>query len=279
MAAEHRSAGARASTRRGSRERSRLKARGRRLRSARSPDRDHRAAAASTPPPSGVVAGARQFARSVVTGLVARRPHHAASRPCSAIGPTSRPSARSSSCACRARRRLYAQALAPLPGAAAERSRAARAASGGEPVRRLDRPPEQVLLDATHHGSALFGVGVAVLDRDGRPVWSEPAGLLAPGGRSCATSAGSRSCWRAARRSSTPPAAQLAHLRHRRPDPARRCRSPARSPGFLDASSGTLPGWQELVPNDDLLVTNARRRRVPAGDAARLEPRRRTCRR
>jgi signal transduction histidine kinase len=38
--------------------------------------------------------------------------------------------------------------------------------------------PEQVLLDHTHHGSALFGVGVAVLDLDGQPVWTEPQGLL-----------------------------------------------------------------------------------------------------
>jgi signal transduction histidine kinase len=38
--------------------------------------------------------------------------------------------------------------------------------------------PEQVLLDHTHHGSALFGVGVAVLGLDGAPVWTEPQGLL-----------------------------------------------------------------------------------------------------
>ena len=38
--------------------------------------------------------------------------------------------------------------------------------------------PEQVLLDHTHHGSALFGVGVAVLDLDGTAVWTEPQGLL-----------------------------------------------------------------------------------------------------
>src|SRR5690349_10652560 len=41
--------------------------------------------------------------------------------------------------------------------------------------------PEQTLLEVAHRDSALFDRGVAIVDRGGRALWSEPSTLLQPG--------------------------------------------------------------------------------------------------
>jgi hypothetical protein len=41
--------------------------------------------------------------------------------------------------------------------------------------------PERTLLEATHHDSALFDRGVAILDGTGHMLWSDPPSLLPPG--------------------------------------------------------------------------------------------------
>src|SRR5215475_10454113 len=130
-----------------------------------------------TPPPSGVVAGARQFARSVVAGLVV-------AGLITLIGPVLSYEADVATIREELQLRVsreaqvYAQALRlHLELLQSDLQRLALRPE----IDLFDgtTAPEQVLLDATHHGSALFGVGVAVLDLDGMPVWTEPQGLLA----------------------------------------------------------------------------------------------------
>ena len=209
--------------------------------------------ASSTSPPSGVVAGARQFARSVVAGL-------AVAGVITLAGPVL--SYRADVATIRQELQLRVSREAQVYSQALRlylellQSDLERLAQRPE-VNLFDgsSAPEQVLLEATHHGSPLFGVGVAVLDRDGRPVWSEPASALESGvslrnhrwfqellarGAPVFDSTGARSrtfVIGVPIMNGDAIAGALA--------------------GFLNASSETLPGWQELVANDQLLVTNA----------------------
>src|SRR5262249_27049830 len=177
MGAEHRSAAARASTR--PRITRPAAFEGRRARGYALRPRNVTTAAFTSAPPSGVVAGARQFARSVIAGLVV-------AGVITLAGPVL--SYRADVATIREQLQLrvsreaqvYAQAL---------RLYLELLQSDWERV--VERPewdrfdgssaPEKVLLEATHRGSPLFGVGIAVLDRDGKPVWSEPPEVLKPG--------------------------------------------------------------------------------------------------
>jgi signal transduction histidine kinase len=209
--------------------------------------------ASSTSPPSGVVAGARQFARSVIAGLVV-------AGLITLTGPVL--SYRADVATIREELQLrvsreaqvYAQAL-----------RLYLELLQSDLERLAQRPevdlfdgssaPEKVLLEATHHGSPLFGVGVAVLDRDGEPVWSEPAGLLQSG----VSLRNHR--WFQELLARGAPVFDSTAARSRTfvigvPIMSGDAIAGALA-GFLNASSETLPGWQELVANDQLLVTNA----------------------
>ena len=209
--------------------------------------------AASVPAPVGVVAGARQFARSVVAGLVV-------AGVITLVGPVL--SYRADVATIREQLQLrvsreaqvYAQALGLYLGLL--QSDLERLAQRPE-INLFDgsTAPEQVLLDATHHGSVLFGVGVAVLDRDGRPVWSEPAGLLDP-------SVSLRNHrWFQELLERGAPVFDSTAIHSRTFVVAvpivRSGKIAGALAGFLDAGSGTLPGWQRGLTHDDLLVTNA----------------------
>ncbi len=208
--------------------------------------------AASAPPPAGVVAGARQFARSVVAGLVV-------AGVITLVGPVL--SYRADVATMREQLQLrvsreahvYAQALGLYLGLL--QSDLERLAQRPE-VNLFDgsSAPEQVLLDATHHGSVLFGVGVAVLDRDGLPVWSEPAQLLDP-----STSLRNHRWFQELLARGAPVfdsttthsrtfvvAVPIVHGG----------KIEGALAGFLDATSGTLAGWRQELTNDDLIVTD-----------------------
>jgi signal transduction histidine kinase len=209
--------------------------------------------AASTPAPAGVVAGARQFARSVVAGLVV-------AGVITLVGPVL--SYRADVATIREELQLrvsreaqvYAQALRLYLGLL--QSDLERLAQRPE-VNLFDgsTAPEQVLLDATHHGSTLFGVGVAVLDRDGRPVWSEPPRLLEP------TVSVRNHRWFQELLERGAPVFDSAATHSRTfvvgVPIVRAGKIAGVLAGFLDAASGTLPGWQPELTGDDLLVANA----------------------
>jgi signal transduction histidine kinase len=209
--------------------------------------------ATSAPPPAGVVAGARQFARSVVAGLVV-------AGVITLVGPVL--SYRADVATIREQLQLrvsreaqvYAQALALYLGLL--QSDLERLAQRPE-VNLFDgsSAPEQVLLDATHHGSALFGVGVAVLDRDGHAVWSEPTGLL----EKSESLRNHRWFQELLERGAPVFDSSAAHSRTFVVGvPILRGGKIAGAlAGFLDAASGSLPGWRQELANDDLLVTNA----------------------
>src|SRR5262245_42265904 len=208
---------------------------------------------ASTPAPPGVVAGARQFARSVVAGLVV-------AGVITLGGPVL--SYRADVATIREQLQLrvsreahvYAEALRLYLGLL--QSDLERLAQRPE-VNLFDgsTAPEQVLLDATHHGSVLFGVGVAVLDRDGRRVWSEPARLLEP------TVSVRNSRWFQELLERAAPIVDSTATHSRTFVVAvpivRAGKIAGVLAGFLDAASGTLPGWQQELAGDELLVTNA----------------------
>src|SRR5262245_3216232 len=253
MGREHRSRGARASTREAAGNTFEGANRRRYAQPGAVPTGAAMNAAASAPPPVGVVAGARQFARSVVAGLVV-------AGVITLVGPVL--SYRADVATIREQLQLrvsreaqvYAQALALYLGLL--RSDLERLAQRPE-VDLFDgsSAPEQVLLDATHHGSALFGVGVAVLDRDGRAVWSEPTDLLAKSERL----RNHRWFQELLERGAPVFDSSAAHSRTFVVGvPILRGGKIAGAlAGFLDASSGSLPGWRQELGNDDLLVTNA----------------------
>jgi signal transduction histidine kinase len=218
--------------------------------------------AASAPAPVGVVAGARQFARSVVVGLII-------AGVITLVGPVL--SYRADVATIREELQLrvsreaqvYAQAVSLYLGLL--QSDLERLAQRPE-VNLFDgsSAPEQVLLDATHHGSALFGVGVAVLDREGRPVWSEPPGLVDPG-----MSLLNRRWFQELLERGAPVFdSSAAHSRTFVVGVpiVRGGKIGGALAGFIDAGSGPLPGWQRGLTNDDILVTNA------AGDVFLPEP-------
>jgi signal transduction histidine kinase len=209
--------------------------------------------ASSVPAPVGVVAGARQFARSVIMGLVAVGV-------ITLVAPVL--SYRADEATIREQLQLrvsreaqaYAQAL-----------RLYFELLQNDLERLAQRPeidlfdgstaPEQVLLDATHRGSALFGVGVAVLGRDGRPVWSEPRDVLAP-----AVSLRSQRWFQEVLARGAPVFDSTAARSRTFVVGVPITKSGGISgvlAGFLNASSQLLPGWQQLLANDDLLVMNA----------------------
>jgi signal transduction histidine kinase len=210
-------------------------------------------AASSTLPPTGVVAGARSFARSVVAGLLV-----------AGVTIMTVPifSYRSDVAAIREQLQLHVSREANVYAQALRlhlellQSDLQRLAARPE-INLFDgtTAPEEVLLDATHHGSALFGIGVAVLDRGGRPVWSEPPGVVERGASVLDTR------W-------------FQTLLERGAPVVDGTGAPSRTfviavpivhagdvsgalAGFLNASSETLPGWRQLVLNGDLLVTDA----------------------
>lgn len=206
-----------------------------------------------TAPPLGVVAGARQFARSVVGGLgvasglmllapiVSYRADVATIRQELQLR-VSREA------------RVYAQAL----GLYLElvQSYLERVAQRPE-LNLLDRgsASADALRDAMHHGSAWFGMGVAVLDRDGFPVWSEPGSLL-PAGRSQRDRRWFQTLL--ARGGSVVDAGSEEPRRVVIGVPIVRGNGVAGVlAGVVDLSAGASAGWQQLVANDDLLVTNA----------------------
>jgi signal transduction histidine kinase len=210
-------------------------------------------AAPSTLPPTGVVAGARSFARSVVAGLLVAG---------AIIMTVPILSYRADVAAIREQLQLHVSREANVYAQALRlhlellQSDLQRLAARPE-IDLFDgtTAPEEVLLDATHHGSALFGIGVAVLDRAGRPVWSEPPGVVERGASVLDTR------W-------------FQTLLERGAPVVDGTGAPSRTfviavpivrsgdvegalAGFLNASSETLPGWRQLVLNGDLLVTDA----------------------
>jgi signal transduction histidine kinase len=208
---------------------------------------------ASMPAPAGVVAGARQFARSVVAGLVV-------AGVITLIGPVL--SYRADVATIRQQLQLrvsreaqgYAQALGLYLGLL--QSDLERLAQRPE-VDLFDgsSAPEQVLLDATHHGSVLFGVGVAVIDRDGRPVWSEPSGFLDQ------TAQVRNHRWFQEILERGAPVFDATAARSRTfvvgVPIIRAGKIAGVLAGFLDAASGALPRWRQEMASDDLLVTDA----------------------
>lgn len=208
---------------------------------------------AGTVPPLGVVAGARQFARSVVgglgvaSGLMLLAPIMSYRADVATIRQELQLRVSREA-------RVYAQAL----GLYLElvQSYLERVAQRPE-LNLLDRASAsaEVLRGAMHHGSASFGMGVAVLDRDGFPVWSEPASLL-PSGRSQRDRRWFQTLL--ARGGSVVDAASQEPRRLVIGVPIVRGNGVAGVlAGVVDLSAGASPGWQQLVANDDLLVTNA----------------------
>ncbi len=202
--------------------------------------------------PSGVVAGARQFARSVVAGL-------AVVGAITMGGPVL--SYRADVATIREELQLRVSREAQV---SAQALRLHFELLQSDLQRLAQRPeidffdgttaPEQVLLDATHHGSALFGVGVAVVDRDGRPIWSEPVGLLEPTGL-----ADRRWFQELLARGAPVVDSMLAHSRTFviAVPIIRDGGVMGALTGFLNASSETLPGWRQLFAKGDLVVTDA----------------------
>jgi len=200
-----------------------------------------------------VVAGARQFARSVIAGLVV-------AGVITLAGPVL--SYRADVATIREQLQLrvsreaqvYAQALRLYLELL--QSDLERVAQRPE-VDLFDgsSAPEQVLLEATHRGSPLFGVGIAVLDRDGKPVWSEPPKLLEPN-----VSLRNHRWFQELLARGAPVFDSTAARSRTFVIGVPIMRSDAivgALAGFLNASSESLPGWKQLVANDQLLVTNA----------------------
>jgi signal transduction histidine kinase len=203
--------------------------------------------------PAGVVAGARQFARSVVTGLglasllmllgpvVSYRADVATMRE-ELLLRVSREA------------RLHAQALGLyLELVESSLERLAQRPELGLLERGAE--PGQAVSDAMDHAAASFGIGLAVLDRDGLPVWSAPPGLLASGQEQRdqrwfqSLLARGGSVFDATSQGPSRFVIGVPILRDNRLTGV--------LAGFLDLSAGTLPGWQQPMSTDDLLVTNA----------------------
>ena len=205
---------------------------------------------ATAPAPAGVVTGARQFARSVVTGLGLASLIMLLA-PILSYRADVETMRRELLLRVSREARLHAQALG-LYLELVESSLERLAQRPGPSLLARPTEPER---DALKHAAASFGMGLAVLDRDGLPVWSAPAGLLAPGRTQLdqhwfqALLARGASVFDATSQSPRRFVIGVPILRNDQLAGA--------LAGLLDLSAGTLPGWEEQVPTDVLLVTNA----------------------